>query len=514
MKKFIFLIFLLACFIRFLYFPDNIYFGFDQARDAFESQNIYQNLDLKIVGPSTAAENLFHGPLYWYLIGSLYVFGNGDPKFSAAFLLIINALGVFLIFGIGKTLFNYKVGILSAIFYAFSFEQTQYALYFGNPAPAVLTTMLFYGGLALLIFRKNWLGLPISLVGLGLSIQFEFFLIYLIITQTVLFFVFRKSITVCLNPKRVTLSVLVFFATVGTFILSDLKFGFRAIRTVFRMISGIGTGEHDFSKNLAVYFDKLDRHINDNIFSPASFGGEKGLLTAVVSVFLFLAIYFLFKKKEHRKQILFLLVWILSSGFLVFFGTSELYYTNIGISSAFILLAAFFISRINISFSIKTAAIIFLILLSNIKLITNQNPNGIINGIYVQEGMILSHEKEAVDYIYKEAAGKPIVISALTMPLKINTTWAYIFNWYGKQKYGYLPYWAGEVALGYPGSLPRWQSQEENYIMFSIIEPTRGIRPAFIQNFLEEQEQYGKVTDEKIFGDKPFAQLKVQKREN
>lgn len=513
MRKLLFLIFLFACLVRFFYFPENIYFGYDQARDAFESQNIYRNSDLKVIGPSTAEENLFHGPLYWYLIGPLYLLGDGDPKFPAAMLLIINAAGLFVIFWIGRTLFNFKAGILAALLYAFSFEQTQYALYFGNPAPAVLTMMLFYGGLAILIFKKRWLGLPISLTGLGLSIQFEFFLVYLFAILLILLIFFRNSVIKVLNLKRVTISLSVLFITLTSFLFAEIKFDFRTMRSLLSIVTTIQPKEES-NQALSLYFGKLLRHINDNLFSFDNFYHVQNATMIMFLVLACISFYILIKKKSEYQKILFLLVWIFSSSLLLIFGTSELYYTNIGISPALILLASFLIVQLFERFLALGLVLTLVILLSNIGLIMGQNPKGIISGIYVQEGMLLSNEKRVIDYIYSEAKGKPIVVSALTMPLKINTTWAYLFNWYGKEKYGYLPYWAGETALGYPGSLPFWKSQEESYIMFSIIEPTRGIRPAFIENFIEEQEQYGKVTDEKTFGEKPYAQLKVQKREN
>ncbi|MCR4305918.1 MAG: hypothetical protein NUV73_02435, partial [Candidatus Daviesbacteria bacterium] len=46
-------IFLLALLLRFLYFPQNTYFGFDQARDAYAVKEIL-NGDFKVTGPPTA----------------------------------------------------------------------------------------------------------------------------------------------------------------------------------------------------------------------------------------------------------------------------------------------------------------------------------------------------------------------------------------------------------------------------------------------------------------------------
>ncbi|MBI4058839.1 glycosyltransferase family 39 protein [Candidatus Microgenomates bacterium] len=508
MGKLLIFIFVIALAVRFLYFPDNIYFGFDQARDAFESLDIYKNFNLKIIGPSTAAENLFHGPLYWYLIGSFYLLGGGNPQIPAAFLSILNALGVFIIFWIGRRIFNPMVGIMAAFLYAISFEQTQYALYFGNPAPAVLTMMLFYAGLMLLFFEKKWVGLPTALFFLGLSIQFEFFIIYLLGVMGILIIIFGRRVIRQLTFPQIIISLGAFLVAISTFVIADLKFNFRTIKTLLNM-----TGNSRVSNfSLTDYFDKLIRHINDNILSANLIHNNYTILQLLLIGLIIYVFYLIFKKKDYRREFSFLTIWFLSGIFLFAFGTPRLYYSNIGISPALLLISAFLISKVYTRKKILAIVLLIVILTSNLTQVLERNKEGIINDIYVQEGMLLGREKQALDFIYTKAEHKPIVVSALTMPLKINTTWAYLFNWYGGNKYHYLPFWAGEAALGYPGFLPTWKSQEKDYIMFSIIEPTRGVRYAFIEQYLKEQEQYGKVFEEKILGDKWTSQLIVQLR--
>lgn len=499
-------IFCIASIPRFLYFPQNIYFGFDQARDAFESKTIY-NGDLKIIGPSTAKEGLFHGPLYWYIIGPLYLLGNGNPAWPAGFLLLLNSLGVLLIFLVASSLFNKYVGAIAALLYAFSFEQTQYAMYFGNPGLAVLTILVFYLGLSKFLFQKKWWGISLAFFGLGLSIQFEFFLIYLgtIFVLMILVLGRRNLLSFVKNYKYLLVSLISFLVPTITFWLADIKFGFRSLKILLETTGAGGLSILD--KSLKVYFDRLALQIHDNIFS-FGLSVQKPLLFSLLGFL----VWNIFRKEKDYRQNLFLLIWALSSGFLLGFGTPSLYYSNIGISAGFIILASYaiyFIIKKKLFLGVLALA---LVLASNLSLITTQNPKGIISDIYVQEGMLLSRQKQAVDTIYKDARGKPIVVSALTMPLKINTTWAYLFNWYGKEKYGYLPYWAGEAAVGYPGNLPPWQSQEKDYVMFSIIEPVRGVRGAFVDQFLKEQEQYGGVIYERRFGNFPQTQLIVQKR--
>ncbi|MDO8503287.1 MAG: glycosyltransferase family 39 protein [bacterium] len=507
-RTILFILFILAVVIRFLYFPENIYFGFDQARDAFESQNIYKNFDIKIVGPPTASPDLFHGPLYWYLIGPIYFLGGGDPAFPAGFIRIYNAVGVFLIFWIGKTLFNRKVGLIASLLYAFSFEQTQYAIYFHHPPLAVLTIMLFYGGLSLAIFKKDWRGIALSLLGYGLSIQAEFQLPYLGIVFIFLFLVFRKTLLPLLKPRTILVSTFCFLVPISTFILAEFKFGARTTKGILGMLAQAGR-KGDLTSALGIYFKRLVLQIHDNLFAFWDFA------PAILVLFLGTALFFVLRKKDDHRKILFLLIWALSTSILTIFGPMSLYYTNVGISPGVLLLASFFIVKIPRRISWITPIVLVLIILSNLSLIKERNPQGVISDIQVQEGMLLDREKRGVDYIYEQSNGKPIVVSALTMPLQVNTTWAYLFNWYGKAKYGYLPYWGNvHSAEGYPGYLPPWQSQEKEYAAFSIIEPTRGVRQPFIDQFLVEQEQYGGVVEEKTFGDKLYSQFVVQRRES
>src|SRR3989344_5369865 len=101
----LYLIFLIAIILRFLYFPENIYFGFDQARDGYSALEIFKG-DLKIIGPTTAFEGLHHGVLYYYIIAPFYGLGNMSPEIVAALMRGLNALGIFLIFLISRILFN------------------------------------------------------------------------------------------------------------------------------------------------------------------------------------------------------------------------------------------------------------------------------------------------------------------------------------------------------------------------------------------------------------------------
>src|SRR3990172_11001918 len=114
-------LFILSLVVRFLYFPGNVYFAYDQARDSYFATEILKG-DIRLIGPPSAASTkLFPGPLSLYLYAIVYFIFSPNPETLSAFFRIYNALGEFLVFLIGSKLFSKKVDILSSILFALSY---------------------------------------------------------------------------------------------------------------------------------------------------------------------------------------------------------------------------------------------------------------------------------------------------------------------------------------------------------------------------------------------------------
>ena len=100
--------------------------------------------------------DVYHGSAFYYIFGPIYKLFGTDPEVLSMFLRIYNAFGIFLVYFIALNLFkDKKIALLSSIFFAFSFEQTQYAMFLGHPALGVISTLVFYLGLSLFIFNKK-----------------------------------------------------------------------------------------------------------------------------------------------------------------------------------------------------------------------------------------------------------------------------------------------------------------------------------------------------------------------
>ena len=134
-------------------------------------------------------------------------------------------------------------------------------------------------------------------------------------------------------------------------------------------------------------------------------------------------------------------------------------------------------------------------------LITKNNPLGPNQKINPQIGLLLKDQQRVLDFIYQSASGEDFAVNALTMPYNVNTTWSYLFEWYGKKKYGYVPVWGGDAAEGFPGNLKvetaRSKLPDKRFL---IIEPNEGIPSYLRDSFIANEENYNKTIEKKKIG--------------
>ena len=481
-------VFVVALVIRFLYFPDNVNFAYDQARDSFASLEILKG-NLKIIGPpTTASDKIFHGALVYYIWAPIYFLSNHNPETVAAVMRVFNALGVFSVFYIAKNLFNPAVGLISAFLYAISFEQSQYSLFFGHPSLGVTAAMIFYFGLALWFFKQKPIGFIVALFGLGLTIQFEDANALLVLSAVAFSAIFYPKVRFT-SIKTVLLGLASFCVVLSTFILAELKYNFRSSQAVFEQVFS-----HNSNLNVTQLGKVLVRFSHDNFISYSIF--PVLVLSALTLFFVILV-----RKKDLRFKMLFLLVWLLGGLLPHVLNSNFTYYYSPAATVSLLILMAFLLYQLFNRWKILAIAVIIFITLSNISLTVSQNKKGPNSDIVIQPGMLTYQQKKVLDYIYQTISPQPFSVSAITVPLNINTTWSYLFEWYGWQKYGYLPVWGSEAASGFYGNLKVETARSDlPKLRFLIIEPTVGIEGYIVSDFIKHENYFSKVIDEKKFG--------------
>ncbi len=489
------LIFILALVFRFYSFRESAYFGYDQAKDAFESQDIYLNRNIKIQGlPATGNMGIFHGPLHWYLTGPVYLAFHGDPYGVSAFFRVANALGVFLVFAIGSLIVNGKTGLVAAFLYAVSYEETQYSLYVGNPSLATIFIPLIYlGGLMLAknTKHKNW---PLVLMfgGAAAATQLNLMYAYNFAVVISLLLILKKNLE-RLSKNSWILGIGTGAVLLSSYVIAEIKYDFREIKTVFRLLSeGFGVMSPGQSK-YQLYWDKYVTMYKDNFF------GLFNNYTVITVVAVLVSSWVLYKAiKNNYFRVL--AVWIFSWIFLMMIGGHTGYYTNAGIGMGLIIAVGAMICSIRgIVGKIIVVAVLAFCLAINGERVKFQAPNSLIAEMITQTGMKLSDEYAVIDAMYLTANGRGFTVRLTGVPYKIQTVWAYLLNQYALPKYGYLPYWENGNALGFPGELPVPKSGT-TCLRFLLREPTRGLPGNLIEGDKKEENVFSKVTDTKEFG--------------
>lgn len=478
-------IFGLALVVRFLWFFDSTYFGFDEARDAFISQAIYKDLDFKLMGPPANAPGLNHGVLHWYILGLVYLIGGGSPFFVSAVFRIANASGMFLVYYLVNKLFGKKEAFLAAFLYAISFEQSQYAMYMGNPSLSILSWMLVFSGAAILFKNKNkfW-GLPLMALGVATGAQLELFLVTLLPLSFLALLILRKNLK-GLGVKSWLLSVGLGLAIVSPYIVSEIKYKFQGLNAALGLVQKGYNVIGDTETKWSVYFKRFILMFHDNV-TPLP---NEVLKVVAISLIAFLVVK-AFKHIQYRL----VLLWIFGGLFVVLFGAYNAYYVNVGIGTGILIGSSLFFTWIERKSRAVMIVFLMFVVAGNLSLIVKNNRTGLIEDIKTQQFMNLPDEIRVIDEMYQRANGEGFTVRATSMPYRIQAVWAYVFGQYGQNKYSYLPYWEVGPVLGYPGNLPVPQNGS-TCIRYLLQEPTGGIPIVLTEFDLKEENKFSTVKE-------------------
>lgn len=470
-------------------------FGYDQARDAVNAIQIAQG-DFKIQGPPSSTPGLFHGVLWYYFLAPAYSFGQGSPIFAGYYMAFFNCLTILIVFGITYFVTNKSIfkSVLASILFAFSFEATQYATWLSNPTLGVVTVPLMYFGLYLWITNKYKYAPIIAALGLGLSIQSEIFLAYHTVPLLIWLTTYRGSIT----KKQVLIFVLTLSLSLVSYLICEFKFGFNSLSGIGNLLTGEGNLAYSKSIGdfLVLYLNQIGRIFAFNSF-PLNIGWGGGFVIGLIIASIF----------SKQKEKLFLVSWLLAHITVVSMGGVSTPFLMVGIGPAVSILIAIFVGDwFNGGYKFIAVPFFIILSISNLYMINKENKKGA-TLFSIQNEMTLKNQIKAIDYTYKKSDGKPFTINSLTSPLYINIVWSYLYNWYGKNNYGYVPTYIGRDQIGQVTKLSSFENETQS--VFLIIEPMGGIPVRYLDEVLDIENSKSKIIEEENWGELRVQQRKI-----
>ncbi len=97
---------------------------------------------LTLLGPRSSAGDFYTGPIYYYFMAPWLWLFKLDPVGPAIMIALLSVATVFLIYYIGRKLFNPSVGLMAAALYAVSPLVITYSRSSWNPNPMPFFTLL------------------------------------------------------------------------------------------------------------------------------------------------------------------------------------------------------------------------------------------------------------------------------------------------------------------------------------------------------------------------------------
>lgn len=403
--------------LRIWFLKDGLHFGYDQARDALVIAKIIETKKIILIGPTTGIQGVFLGPFYYYLLLPFYWLGKGNPLFPIVGLAVLNSLGIYLAYLLGKKMFNRQIGIFFGFLVSFSAIAIQFSRTMFNPNPLIFISMLMFY-LSYLVHQGKTKFLPWVALLAGLSLQTELANAFFLLLALVLYLL--PSVKK-IGFKKIAFSAGIFLLTFMPQVLFDL----RHESLLFTALKNNFINDQNKTSLSAVWQSRplfLANWFIGTIFPQIKF--QSSLLYLVILTFLFLVLIFpliLYKRHKHwRSSINLLLLWLFVPVVCYLFYTG-----NYGLFFDYYLISLFipFYLLLSLSLSQLLSSKFKIIFLSFFLVI-----NLYYSGVFIPTdkfGYSIGRLKQAVSYILSKA-DSTTTISARS-PNGIPATYEYLF---------------------------------------------------------------------------------------
>ncbi len=462
----------------------NFPFWFDVGRDAILSREILEKGDLKIQGPSASGtqDTVFHGVLYYYVIGPLYTFFQGDPQLVLYGLIALTSLAVVPVILLTSRLSGSRtIGLGAGLLYAFSYDAIRADTWLSNPSIAAVTMPLFFYLLWLVFFEKKYRLFPVLTLVLALSQQsLIFFALLWVSVAIAAWMTLPVDSYLKWSQKYGWQGIVSYLIGISTMILAELKIwqaGLLSANSLTQYADMSGVGIENVFGTLRLFLTKIVQ---------SSFPAHP-----VIAVLVFISIcWFLLTQVTKDKRSL-ILIYFLAPLWLLAIHYRNMFHSFIGLEALAMVTLAWWLGWVGTkvkSGRVIAIVIIGLFLMSNFKMWSLESQQGV-SMYFVPNGAYFRDELAVIDYTYQTAHGQPFSISTITNPYGYNTMWAYLYSWYGQTKYGYEPSWYGPDQTGLFGGDLLSRVDEPEIMHFSIEEPPPGIPDYLYQQFRFDQTQ-------------------------
>lgn len=421
--------------LRFYLIPQHLFFGPEQGIDFTVIRDIATGHKLTLIGSKTDIPGVFHGPLYYYISAVPFAITGGNPIAVIFTLILIQALTIFPIYGLGKELWNRQVGFIAAILFTVSYSAIVNSRWLSSPPLALPLVCLFFYSFTRYLKGSNRY-LLLSALSFGLLVQSQF-LNLILFSVILLFLIIIFCRRILATPLRILLPAFLILGltSIGNFVLFDLKHQFLISNSLLELLSG--KRGYYLPPNVilsSMYEKSVDFY--GWILTP-TFSAITPLIFIVLAVLLLKKITHPIKNSSQT----IVAVWLFTP-FLIFFLLHHdlISHYFIPFLPAFILGIAYGLDLLFTRNKILGFALFLALILFNLFIYVKNIPSN--SNIFFQANQphfYYSDQQKIIAETYKKAGNRPFSIQAFTIPYWKQEGWLYLFWYEGTQKHLKLP---------------------------------------------------------------------------
>ncbi len=443
----------------------NFLFNMDNARDFVDIREMIEQHKLRLTGPTSAIEGLYNGPLWYYLLSVPYILTHGDPYGAIIMQIVLWVIGGISLLMLIKSFSKWLIIPLGLVWVGSNYIVLT-NFYSFNPNPVTLLFPLFVYSLVKYIKDKK--GLWIILVWFLAGAFFNFEMSAGIWTPFIIFVSIFTQDKKLFKDKFFWFGLIIFVLLLMPQFLFDLRHQFIMSKSVIKYLSeNTGSGS-----NILLRFQSIASSFY-NVFQ-ATMMNQKLLSIALLILIASAFRIFVKSKKDIVVSVAGISILVPFFGYL-FVPVSVSPWHLGGFAATSLIIIAFALSTIwktNIHGKLITLILsFFLILFSSLNVI-----NFFLHdlGKPSMDPSLYKNEIAAIDYVYRYADGKNFKVYTY-LPSVYDYPYQYLFWWYGKKTYGYVP---GEYRYlpnkpKYIPSQDRFDGKKDNFsdLIFLIKEP-------------------------------------------
>lgn len=436
-------LFILIIFLSF--FPRSIevlnqnpIFGFDNGREMLAAKQIIVDHKPILIGTEVGAGSagitgIFHGPVYYYMLTIPFLLTNGNPQGGIYLMFIFGLLTVIFSYFLGKKLFGRQIGALLALLTSMSPVLIAQSRFIWSPNPPPLFILLSYyftykfteDKRKLNVFLASFFAGFVYNFELGIAIPMSFALVIYS------FFIFKR------NFKNYVFLLLGFMFAYSPMLLFEVRHNFLGLRGILFYVASPKSAQG----HTGIYY--LVDHIKSFIYGFQNTFSINEYNLLFLTLLIVVCIYFVFKEKNNKLKyfISFLFLQIPITFFVFSFLKNTVYgiyllHLNLVYLLFFCYIAYSLLTQKLIKPLIIMLILIFVLLIAGISnaITTSVHDYPDYGGTAKIKGKI-----DAIDYIYKEAKGKPFGLLVFAPAVYIYP-YDYLIWWYGERKYHYTPH--------------------------------------------------------------------------